>query len=275
MIAAREPAMTDTGNRRRIEQVIESFLTPNPPRQRLPLTLQGARPLRIDTPHGTVALLHAGSGPAVLLLHGWEGQSSDMAAFAQALLERGFSVFAMDLPAHGKSSGAQTSIPQSAMALRAAAGALPPLHAVIAHSVGAPVVVEALAAGMQAQRVVLLSAPARYEDYARRYAMAAGLNPAETGDMLALLRESRGIDVGQVSLPARAARLAQPALFIHSADDRVVPVEDSIASAAAWPGARHLRVDGLGHRRLLADAAVVAAAVEFVAEAAPALSRAA
>ena len=103
--------------------------------------------------------------------------------------------------------------------------------------------------------------------------MAAGLNADETAGMLALLRESRGIDVQQISLPARAARLAQPALFIHSADDRVVPIEDSIASAAAWPGARHLRVDGLGHRRILADAAVVEAAVGFVAE--PALTCAA
>ena len=265
--------MTDAEHRRRIEQVANSFLTPNPPRQPVPLTLQGARPLQVDTPHGTVALLHAGSGPAVLLLHGWEGQASDMASFAHALLERGFSVFAMDLPAHGASSGSQTSIPQSAMALQAVAGVLPPLHAVIAHSVGSPVVVEALAAGMQAQRMVLLSAPARYEDYARQYAMAAGLNADETASMLSLLRESRGIDVQQISLPARAARLAQPALFIHSADDRVVPIEDSIASAAAWPGARHMRVDGLGHRRILADAAVIEAAVGFVAE--PALTCAA
>jgi pimeloyl-ACP methyl ester carboxylesterase len=93
--------------------------------------------------------------------------------------------------------------------------------------------------------------------------------------MLTLLRESRGIDVRQISLPARAPALRQAALFIHSADDRVVPVGDSIESAAAWPGARHLLVDGLGHRRLLTDAAVVAAAIEFVSEKMPALAGAA
>jgi pimeloyl-ACP methyl ester carboxylesterase len=264
--------MTDAAIPLRVEKAAEAFLTPNPPRQALPLALDGASALRVDTPEGTVALTRAGTGPAVLLLHGWEGQASDMAAFAHALLDSGFTVIAMDLPAHGKSSGKQTSIPQSAIALKSVADRLAPLHAVIAHSVGSPVLAEALHAGMQAERVVLLAAPARYERYARGFAAAAGLDSAGAEAMLTLLRESRGIDVRQISLPARAPGLRQAALFIHSADDRVVPVEDSIESAAAWPGARHLRVEGLGHRRLLTDAAVVAAAIEFVAEKMPALA---
>ena len=49
-----------------------------------------------------------------------------------------------------------------------------------------------------------------------------------------------------------------------SADDRVVAIEDSLATAALWPGARHVRVDALEHMRLLADPKVVPAAVGFV-----------
>ena len=41
---------------------------------------------------------------------------------------------------------------------------------------------------------------------------------------------------------------------------------DAEAASAAWPGARLLRVDGLGHRRLLSDPQVVAAVTGFVAE---------
>jgi pimeloyl-ACP methyl ester carboxylesterase len=142
--------------------------------------------------------------------------------------------------------------------------ALGPLHAVIAHSVGSAVLAEALHAGLAAQRAVLVSAPAHYERYARGFAAAAGLDAEGAEAMLALLRAAIGIDVRDVSLPRRAPHLRQPALFIHSTDDRVVAIEDSLTSAAAWPGARHLRVEGLGHRRILADPAVVAAAIEFV-----------
>ena len=37
-----------------------------------------------------------------------------------------------------------------------------------------------------------------------------------------------------------------------------------MASALAWPGARHLCVEGLGHRRILADPAVIAAVMAVV-----------
>lgn len=246
------------------EHIVHAFLTPRPPQQCQALTLEGGEALRIATPEGEVALLRAGTGPTVLLLHGWEGHASDLAAFAAPLREAGYAVLAMDLPAHGASAGRRSSIPQAARALCAVGEALGPLHAAIAHSLGAPVLVEALHAGLAAQRVVLIAAPAHYEQYARRFAAAAGLDAAGTEAMLALLRDAIGSDVREISLPRRAPHRSQPALFIHSSDDRIVAIEDSLTSAAAWPGARHLRVEGLGHRRILADPAVVAAAIDFV-----------
>ena len=222
------------------------------------------RALRVGTPEGDVALQRAGTGPAVLLLHGWEGQASDLAAFVPPLLDGGFTVLTMDLPAHGASDGKQTSIPQSARALVAVGEALGPLHAVIAHSIGSAVLAEALHAGLVAQRAVLIAAPAYYERHARGFAAAAGLDTDGAEAMLALLSRTIGSDVREISLPRRAPNVRQPALFIHSSDDRVVAIEESLVSAEAWPGARHLRVEGLGHRRILTDPGVVAAAVEFV-----------
>ncbi|MDM0042772.1 alpha/beta fold hydrolase [Variovorax sp. J22G21] len=247
------------------EQVARAFLTPRRPPQREPLTLEGGEALRIATPEGEVALQRAGSGPAVLLLHGWEGQASDLAAFAPPLLDAGFSVLAMDLPAHGDSAGRQTSIPQCARALRAVGEAIGPLHAVIAHSIGSAVLAEALHAGLVVQRAVLVSAPAHYERHARGFAAAAGLDGEATEAMLASISSAVGADVREISLPRRAPQLRQRALFIHSADDRVVAIEESLDSASVWPGARHMRVEGLGHRRLLGNPAVIAAAIDFVA----------
>ncbi len=250
--------------RARPEEVVSAFLTPRPPQQRPLPALPGAQALRVATPEGEVALQRAGNGPAVLLLHGWEGQASDLAAFAPPLLDAGFSVLIMDLPAHGASAGKQTSIPQSARALVAVGNAVGPLHAVIAHSIGSAVLAEALHAGLAAQRAVLVAAPADYAAHARGFAIAAGLDAEGIETMLSLLSRTIGSDVRSISLPRRAPHLRQPALFIHSSDDRVCAIEESLASAAAWPGARHLRVEGLGHRRILADPAVIAAAIEFV-----------
>ena len=262
----KEPTMSETATALRPspEQVLQAFLTPRSPRTPAPAFLPGAKHLRIETPSGCIAVQRAGQGPAVLLLHGWEGQAADLAAFAPPLLAAGFQVLAMDLPAHGGSEGRQTNIPHSARALRAVGDALGPLHAVIAHSVGSAVLAEALHAGLQAERAVLIAAPAHYASYARQVGALAGLDAAGIERLLQLLREPLGVDIHEVSLPRRAASLTQPALFIHSADDRIVAIADSEASAAAWPGARHLKLDGLGHRRILQEPAVVAEALQFI-----------
>ena len=247
------------------EEVANAFLIPREPRRRQALALEDGESFRVATPQGEVALQRAGTGPAVLLLHGWEGQAADLAAFVPALRGAGFSVVVMHLPAHGDSAGTQTSLPESARSLHAVGQALGPLHAVIAHSMGAAILGEALHFGLVANRLVMLAAPARYEHYVRSFAAAAGLDVLTTDAMLGILRSRIGAEVRDISLPGRAPERRQSALFIHSADDRVVAIEDSLASAEAWPGARHLRVDGLGHTRLLFDSSVVAAAVDFVA----------
>jgi len=41
-------------------------------------------------------------------------------------------------------------------------------------------------------------------------------------------------------------------------------LEATLAGVAAWPGARHMRGEGLGHRRTLADPRVVGSAIHFI-----------
>lgn len=255
-------------------QVAQAFLTPRradaavdtpdwPGAERL--SLPG--PANPHDPDGgtQLGLQRAGQGPRVLLLHGWEGSAADLAPFAAPLVARGYQVLALDLPAHARSGGRRTSIPHSARALRAAVAALGPLHGAITHSVGGAVLAEALAAGLPVERVALIAPPARYDAYARQVAAQAGLDAAGTEQLLALLAGHIGQPLHEIDLPARAAAFGQPALLVHSADDRVVAIADSLASAAAWPGARHWRVDGLGHRRILQDAAVRDGVLDFVA----------
>ena len=82
--------------------------------------------------------------------------------------------------------------------------------------------------------------------------------------MLAQLQGTIGFGVRAISLPRRAPQLRQLALFFHSADDRVVAIEDSLASPLRGQ-ALTKRVEGLGPRLLLVNPVVVAAAIEFIA----------
>lgn len=242
-----------------------AMLTPSSAaRAKPPLQVPGGARLWIEGPVGRLSVLRAGQGPAVLLVHGWEGHASDMAAFIPGLLEAGFSVVVPDLPAHGASEGERAPIPTAMSALLAVQAVLGDFHAVIAHSIGCAVTVEAMARGLRVGRAVLAASPARYSDHLRGVAAGLGYDAAQTRELTAELLKL-GVDAAALDVHRAAAALRQPALLLHSADDRVVPVRCSEELASIWPGARLARLEGLGHRRILAAPEAVRAAVSFAA----------
>ena len=56
-------------------------------------------------------------GPVVLLLHGWGGHAAQMHALARAMLAQGLQPMLADLPAHGRSQGNTSNLPQFARAI--------------------------------------------------------------------------------------------------------------------------------------------------------------
>jgi pimeloyl-ACP methyl ester carboxylesterase len=63
---------------------------------------------------------------------------------------------------------------------------------------------------------------------------------------------------------ALARTLTQPALIVHDHDDTDVPEADARAIAQAWPGARLVITQGLGHRGVLRSSEVVHHVLEFL-----------
>jgi pimeloyl-ACP methyl ester carboxylesterase len=146
------------------------------------------------------------------------------------------------------------------------ADAAGPVHAVVAHSMGAVALMLALRDGLNAGRVALVGLPADPVRYAAKVAAANKLDAEERGEMFAIL-ERRSAPFVDLSLSALGATMTVPALLVHSTDDRVAPVSASLETAAAWRGSRVHLAEGLGHRRVLEDATVVAEISSFVAAA--------
>jgi len=243
-----------------------AFLTPLRRRKSPPPALFPAgNSFWVAGPLGKISTIQVGRGPAVLLVHGWEGQPEDFAFVVPGLLQAGFRVIAFDLPAHGASDGTMASIPVCAASLLRIQQISGAVHAVVGHSVGSLIAVQAAALGLEVQRMVLISSPARYEVYARSFASQAGLNVSQTEEMIGVL-ESMDANVRRISIPEIAPRLSQEVLFIHSKDDRVVPISDGMESARAWRGANFLQLENLGHRRILRASVVHEAILKFISE---------
>jgi pimeloyl-ACP methyl ester carboxylesterase len=211
-----------------------------------------------------VSALRWGRGPRILAMHGWEGRATQWGVFAELATAAGFEVLAVDAPGHGHSEGRSSHIGEFVRVLLEADQNYGPFVAVVGHSMGGAAAGLALASGLRAERAVLISSPSAIDRVLRGYASYMRLSePAEQAFFDAMERTvgrpAEDIDVG-------ALALGTPALLLHSRDDREVPFSEAEAIDWHWSRAELLALDGLGHRRILRDGAVMQSAVDFIAE---------
>jgi pimeloyl-ACP methyl ester carboxylesterase len=206
-----------------------------------------------------------GSGPAVLLVHGWSSRGAHLGAFVPPLIAAGYSVVAFDAPAHGDSPGRTTTIPQMAAALREVARVVGDVHGLVAHSIGGPVSSLALRDGLRARRVVFLAPAAEPSLFTQRFGERLGLGPLVVRGLRERAERRVGLSFEQLDLRALAPTMTTPLLVLHDREDDEVPWSQGAAIAERWPGARLVTTTGMGHRRILRDPDVVAQAVDFLA----------
>jgi pimeloyl-ACP methyl ester carboxylesterase len=227
----------------------------------LPLRLADER---IDLGDGLVAW-RWGSGPKVLLVHGFEGNRRQFAAVIDALLERGLSAVALDVPAHGDSTGDELTAVKFIAALERTFCRLDAIHGVIGHSMGGAMTLFSLAHMARRPRVVLVSAPSSLKRQLHRFALAVGLSKRGTAAFIAAVEARVGRPASDFDVRQIADKVDLPLLLIHDQNDRQVPVAEAARAAHVLPDAELMVTRGLGHNRLLADPTVVRAIVDFVA----------
>ncbi len=206
-----------------------------------------------------------GSGPRVLLVHGWNSRGSHLLGWATSLVDAGFSVTLFDLPGHGDSGGQAASVVHAGRALRAVMADVGEVHGVIAHSMGSAAALQAFAHGMAVQRSVHLAGPSSLTPMVQGLARAHGLQAADAAAFADWVERFIGTPMAHVDLERLQHGLRHPGLIVHDREDRTVPFAESEALHQAWVGSRFEPVSGLGHRRLLADATVIARSVAFIA----------
>lgn len=205
-----------------------------------------------------------GSGPRVLLVHGWNSRGAHLLGFARPLVAAGFSVTLFDLPGHGDSTGHAASVVHAGRALRALVADIGEVHGVIGHSMGSAATLLAFAHGWRVRRSVHLAGPSSLTPMVKGLAKAHGLGPADAAAFAGWVEGFIGTRIAYVDLERLQHGLIHPALILHDPEDRTVPAAASEALHAAWPGSRFEPVAGLGHRRLLTDASVIARSVDFI-----------
>jgi hypothetical protein len=196
-----------------------------------------------------------GRGPRVYLLHGWDGSAGDFAELAEALAGAGFRAIALDAPGHGEADGDSANVALFAQTLMAAVQALGAAHGIVGHSMGAASASLALTQGLGTRRLAFVAPepdPGAYVD-----ALGELGGPRVREHMRGEMTRRVGLAPEDVSLEATLGEVRP--LVIHDLRDRQVPFGRVVRQFPSL-----LRTDGLGHRRILSDPAVIEAVTSFL-----------
>ena len=206
----------------------------------------------------------------VLLVHGWTGRAMVMGLFVEPLLKAGFDVVAMDLPAHGLSTGKRLNMPIGARAVQAVSVTLGPFTAAISHSFGGPVVALAAEGGpplshaMAIDKLVLIAAPNKLTAMTAAFAARNRLTPKVHAALNATISHAAERPIETVETGILLRRVDKPALIIHDEGDEDVPFDRAETICDTAPNTTLMRTSGLGHRRIIISSGVVRAAVRFL-----------
>ncbi len=256
-----------------VRLALRLFCTPLPPRWLRRPTVWDARWQLETWPFEQASLsLHrlrmAPPGPTVLLVHGWGGQAAQMLPLAEALLRHGIDPLLVDMPAHGRSAGRISNLPQFARAIdylgaRLLQAGRPP-HAVVAHSLAANAAAQVVSRGLTTARLVLLAPPASPREYTRLFAAVFGLSETTRAAMQARVEAREGMVMQHFEPDVVGPRIRVPTLIVHDTHDSINRFEDGLAFAKSIAGAELMRTEGLGHRKILKDAAVIERIAQFL-----------
>ncbi|MDP5312594.1 alpha/beta hydrolase [Streptomyces poriferorum] len=210
----------------------------------------------------------------VLMLHGWQSRASRYAGFVPRLQELGLTPVSFDAPGHGESGGRGATILEYREIIRRLQDGHGAFHSVIAHSLGATSVLLALRSGTEAGRLVTVAAVKDFGHFPEKFADILGLRPGLRRDLRDRIEHQLFAEVSRpwelFDATRRPDEIKVPMRIIHDEDDEMVPVEQAYALKAAYGDRAELVITaGLGHRKVLGEAAVIDSAMDFVARPVP------
>jgi pimeloyl-ACP methyl ester carboxylesterase len=213
--------------------------------------------------NGAVSYQWGGTGPRVLIMHGWNGRATQLSGFVEPLVEHGYTVLSIDAPGHGEADGARSNGIKFAQSILSLTEKVGPFESVIAHSLGATATLVAIRRGLKIKRAVLI-APASLQEALRIFSEATGLSEKATALFVELAFAETRVHPDEAALSSMVPSPDVNLLIVHDREDAEVPYSVSEDLAANCPHSVLKTTTGLGHRRILRSSEIIQDALAFV-----------
>ena len=248
---------------------IRLFITPVnfPIPKREQYMLKSAQKKRLYIPEikKEIEILSYGySKKKVLLVHGWSGRSTQLFAFADKLLENGYMVISFDGPAHGKSTGRTTMMPEFLKTIEKINTTFGPFEAAIGHSFGATSLYNAAATFLDIKTFIAIGSGDRISDIISNFAKNLYLKEKSAKKIQLGLEKKWMIHIDDFSSSTVAKKIKIPVLVVHDIIDGDVPVSCAYRIRQNLEKGSLLITNGLGHTKILRNNEIVHKSIKFI-----------
>jgi len=206
-----------------------------------------------------------GSGPSILLAHGWNGRGIQLHHFIEPLLGRGYSVIAYDAPAHGESRGKTSSYFEFTDTIRTLLNSSNghKIQGVIAHSLGASATVNSMAKENSALEVVLIAPALRLAEVLYGYFDYIGLPKPLYQSLIREYEERFGYDMYHDNPSNLLREVESRILIVHDKNDPTIPYFDSKELSDEFQNIALHTTEGLGHKKILTERSIIDLIVNY------------
>ena len=208
-----------------------------------------------------------GSGPRVLLAHGWESNSARWKPLIALLQAANFDIVAMDAPRHGATEGRYFGAILYGEMMNVVVNRFQPT-AIVGHSIGGFATTyylnrfETKKTTPSVSKLILLATPSNLRFIFDIFLRFVGVNKNVRRGYYAEFERLAGAKTDDFTAENFCKTLTINTLIIHDKTDDVAPFGDSLKINAALKGSQYVITEGYGHR--LQDAFIHQKIVNFL-----------
>ncbi|HEY0655061.1 MAG TPA: alpha/beta hydrolase [Chryseosolibacter sp.] len=207
----------------------------------------------------------------ILFLHGWQSHTYRWKPYIEALKSDEFTIYSIDAPGHGLSSGSFLSVPLYSSLIENFIRDNGPFHSVVGHSLGGFSLLHTFHKYplLQVNQLVLLAPPGEASDFISVFQKTLRLNSRTLNLVLDHFASRYEVTPDYFSTRRFIDSVNVKGLIIHDEDDDEAPYHYSIPLHKAWERSRLITTKGFGHN--LRSTTVVKEVVDFITEPSEAL----
>lgn len=199
-----------------------------------------------------------GSGPVIMLVHGWGGRALQLDSLVPSFLARGFKVVAFDHKGHGESSSRFSSYLEIVRSTHLVVDHYAQdLYGIVAHSIGSSSTFKASESFERKLKITVVAPMGDFPNWLERLRRKVGIYEKLMASVIQQIEKDTGLSFFEQCTLNYEKISRHEVLLVHDKFDRINKISASHEIQRNLPGTELMQTEMLGHSRILSNKEVV------------------